>query len=265
MLKLEAFSARHGDALLLHYGTAAKPLVAMIDGGPKGVYRKVIAPRLKELPPAGGVPRIRWANVSHVDEDHITGVIALFQGIKDDAVAPASVDALFHNVPTPGDALGVQPGAIGGGGAPTGDERARLEAELAGLVAPTVAAGVRVESFQQGADLANLARQIHVARNPPGGKRLLTGDTLSSTHVAPLTITVVAPSLARFRKLIEKWRAELGDAGGIIPASTKHELDTSVSNLSSLVLLVPRGPGRSCSQAMPGPITRSRAWRRWVW
>ncbi len=241
MLELEAFSARHGDALLLHYGTKAKPLLAMIDGGPSGVYKRVIASRLAELAPAGKVPRIRWVNVSHVDEDHITGVITLFERIRDDTPPPASVDALFHNVPTAGDALGVQPGAIGGGAAPS--ERDRLERELGLLIAPTAAAGVRVQSFQQGADLANLARdqRVHVARNPPAGKRLLTGDTFPAKHVAPLSITVVAPSLTRFQKLIDEWRKELGPAGGVLPAATKTKLDTRVANLSSLVLLVQQG------------------------
>ena len=238
MLKLEAFSARHGDALLLHYGTAEKPLVAMIDGGPPGVFKRVVAGRLRQLAPEGKIPRLRWVNVSHVDEDHIAGVISLFEGIKNDPVPPASADALFHNVPTPGDALSVQPQS---GGRGLLSERDRLEQELAELIGPTVAAGVRTESFEQGAELANLGREINVPRNPPKGKRLLTGDTISPSIVKPLKVTVVAPSLQHFRDLVRDWRAELGPAGGVITSSTKRSIDTSVTNLSSLVLLVEQG------------------------
>ncbi len=239
MLKLEAFRARHGDALLLHYGTADKPLVAMIDGGPKGVYKKIIASRLRQLGPQGKVPRLRWVNVSHVDEDHIAGVISLFEGIKGDRVPPASVDALFHNVPTPGDVLGVEPTADVGGRRLS--ERDRLEQELAELIEPTASAGVRVESFEQGADLANLAREVNVPRNPNKGKRLLTGDTVPAAVVRPLKVTVVAPSLQHFRDLVGDWRAKLGPTGGVLPASTKRSIDRSVTNLSSLVLLIEQG------------------------
>ena len=49
LFTLEAMDARKGDALLLHFGTIAKPNLIVIDGGPSGVYRKVLKPRLEEL------------------------------------------------------------------------------------------------------------------------------------------------------------------------------------------------------------------------
>lgn len=49
MLVLEALRARYGDALLLHFGTPAEPRLALIDGGPPGVWSDAVKPR----PPGG--------------------------------------------------------------------------------------------------------------------------------------------------------------------------------------------------------------------
>jgi hypothetical protein len=49
MFTLEALEARHGDCLLLHWGEAAAPRLALIDGGPSGVFRASLRPRLEAL------------------------------------------------------------------------------------------------------------------------------------------------------------------------------------------------------------------------
>jgi hypothetical protein len=41
---LEALKAAYGDALLLHFGEAKAPRLAVIDGGPPGVYKSVLKP-----------------------------------------------------------------------------------------------------------------------------------------------------------------------------------------------------------------------------
>src|SRR5215210_1774346 len=44
MLVLEVLRAKFGDSLLLHFGTKAKPLLAVIDGGPPGVWADALQP-----------------------------------------------------------------------------------------------------------------------------------------------------------------------------------------------------------------------------
>ena len=46
---LEAVFAKKGDALLLHYGPWDAPKCVLIDGGPSGVYRQFLKPRLNRL------------------------------------------------------------------------------------------------------------------------------------------------------------------------------------------------------------------------
>src|SRR5688500_37401 len=83
---LEALQARHGDSLILHYGPASKPKFVLIDGGPDTVYEQSLRPRLEELRetwhPGERLP-IQMLMVSHIDDDHIVGVLALTSELVD--------------------------------------------------------------------------------------------------------------------------------------------------------------------------------------
>ena len=52
---LDVRRARKGDCLILHYGTEAKPGLALIDGGPSNVYKPHLKPRLAEIREARGL------------------------------------------------------------------------------------------------------------------------------------------------------------------------------------------------------------------
>jgi hypothetical protein len=46
---LEALQAHDGDCLLLHYGSDAARKLILIDGGPTGIYKSILRPRLDQL------------------------------------------------------------------------------------------------------------------------------------------------------------------------------------------------------------------------
>ena len=46
---LDVRRARKGDCLVLHYGSADDPGLALIDGGPANVYKPFLKPRLDEI------------------------------------------------------------------------------------------------------------------------------------------------------------------------------------------------------------------------
>ena len=78
IFSLEALQAFHGDSLLLHAGTAAEPVLLLIDGGPSGTWETSLQPRLEELRAerAGdGALQIDLAMVSHIDSDHVAGMV----------------------------------------------------------------------------------------------------------------------------------------------------------------------------------------------
>lgn len=70
--------AAHGDALLVHYGSASNPRRILIDGGTPGAY-KAVRDRLQELGGNGGPLRFELLVVTHVDDDHIGGVLSLLE------------------------------------------------------------------------------------------------------------------------------------------------------------------------------------------
>src|SRR4029077_16399366 len=87
IFSLDVRRARKGDCLLLHFGTAAKPGLVMIDGGPKSVYLPHLKPRLLELKKARGLgPQqplpVDLLMVSHVDDDHIQGILDLTRELR---------------------------------------------------------------------------------------------------------------------------------------------------------------------------------------
>jgi beta-lactamase superfamily II metal-dependent hydrolase len=77
IFSLEALQAGAGDCLLLHYGPARAPRFLLIDGGEGGTYARTLKPRLESL----HHPRLELALVSHIDDDHIHGVLDLLNGL----------------------------------------------------------------------------------------------------------------------------------------------------------------------------------------
>ena len=82
IFSLDVRRARKGDCLLLHFGTNDEPGLVMIDGGPSNVYKPHLKPRLLEIKEARGLDRkeplpVDLLMVSHVDDDHIKGILDL--------------------------------------------------------------------------------------------------------------------------------------------------------------------------------------------
>ena len=75
MFQIEMLPAREGDCLWISYGEAAKPRHVLIDGGRKATA-KTVRQKLKALGPGG---RLELLIISHIDRDHIEGVVSLLE------------------------------------------------------------------------------------------------------------------------------------------------------------------------------------------
>src|SRR5688572_12626346 len=98
----EALPARYGDSLFLTFSEPARTLRMLIDAGPSGVYAGSVKPRLeKEKLAAGGELTLDAIMVSHIDEDHILGLLDLFAELQDAEQRqqdwPWDVRWLLHN------------------------------------------------------------------------------------------------------------------------------------------------------------------------
>jgi len=76
MLKVELLPAAHGDAILVQYGAKTSPRQILVDGGPHSTY-PALRERILALPAAKR--RFELVIVSHVDTDHIDGILCLLQ------------------------------------------------------------------------------------------------------------------------------------------------------------------------------------------
>jgi len=91
MFRLEVLPARYGDCLWIEYGQQNAPRRILIDGGAPGVYKRFLKPRLKQLNDEDR--KFELLVVTHVDYDHIRGIIEL---ALDDTVPFEARDVWFN-------------------------------------------------------------------------------------------------------------------------------------------------------------------------
>ncbi|MBB3219566.1 MBL fold metallo-hydrolase [Pseudoduganella umbonata] len=247
IFSLEALDAAEGDALILHYGGSAAPRHLLIDGGPRGTWRRTLGPRLAQIAERLGQRplELRHILVTHLDGDHIGGVLALAESLGAED-CPVQCDrfwlntfdgALLAHLPAPARAAMAAlddqaPAASGDGAHPTGLEAARA-------------------SVRQGQGLLEQLERLQAVVN--GGATSLVADGGPATlplDPAMLDVQLVCPNIAHLRKLSIEWERK----GVKDTAATADYVDTSVFNLSSLVIVVTaRGAdGRKASMLLTG-------------
>ena len=218
---IEVLNASNGDAAIVrHTGIQGDPVIGLVDGGPASTLKGAIGPALTAHGISDQAGGLDWVAVSHIDSDHIGGVLGLVN-------AGYMVDRFYYNTPSPFPGQAAVPAT---GNAAGTDRETRL-----GQMLKAVPPGVQTASYPQGQALLDLVigRGAHLL-NPPHNQRLLTGD---ACEIDRLTLSVVAPSQSRIDALLAKW-AEAVD--GPVPASAE-EIDDSITNLSSLAFLITDG------------------------
>jgi hypothetical protein len=244
-LRLAAFQAAFGDCLMVEARAAGWTRRILIDGGPPGTYQAVLRPALEGIAGAGG--RIDVAVVSHIDNDHISGMLDLFDDLRARQQRPTTpalpaIDRLWHNsfATAVGDA-GLEPAV-----------RAVLH-DATGLAAAMPALGMVLRGVGEGDALRADALALHIGSLPFTDGRLLA-DGGRGTMFDGLAVTVVGPSAAILDRLRTEWlswlaahrgagaRREAGTAAAAGPAQVAAvAADGSVPNLSSIALLVELG------------------------
>ena len=231
---LEVLPANQGDCLLLHYGPSSDPLVAVVDGGPAGVFKRALRPRLDELRAtraAGGTLQLQLVAVSHIDDDHIRGVLDLVRALteeRDDGREPSyEILALWHNSfedVVGGDGPAGIPAAVSALAQTDSLETARLS-EPARLV---------VASIAQGRNLRDAAQVLELDVNRPFDGPVTAPATVDWGD--GLEFVVVGPDQKRLEDLHKAWERDVKRRAPD-EATAAAYLDGSVYNLSSIVVL----------------------------
>ena len=249
---LDVRRARKGDCLILHYGSPDDPGLALIDGGPPNVYQPHLKPRLAEirkmrgLDPDAPLP-VDMLMVSHIDDDHICGVLELTKELveaKDSQQPlPLKIKSVWHN--SFDDIIGNNPKELMasvtssfGAASLSGDvDTEGLDPDAAKVLA-SVDQGFRLRDDSNALKLRinpQLKGQLVLAKAK--AKKVDMGKGMSFTIVGPMNDEVVALQKAH-DDFLKKKKTKKGEAS--LAAFT----DTSVPNLSSLVVLAEVGKKR---------------------
>ncbi len=218
----------------------------MIDGGPPGVFADALRPRLAELRDERGLADteplpIDLAMVSHIDDDHVAGLLQMMQKVKDLEEAhepvPWRIRRFWHNAFD--DLLGNDQVGVGVAGS-------AVSVAALGDLLPGAGSNL-LASVPQGRNLAKLLRALGLDGNPPFGGLVRLRET--PVEIDGLKLTVVAPLDAELEALQTTWdekirpllKKERTPAG---QTEIADFLDDSVFNLASLVVLAEKGAKR---------------------
>lgn len=229
-MKIEIFQSDKGDCLLL---TSEKGATILADGGMKDSFRLHVAPALAKL------AAINLVYVSHIDEDHIAGILELLDNAlawriyeyqskaknpaarKPKVPKPPKIERIWHN------AFGDQLGTLADGSprvtsmvpmlSYVADILGAAESEMDDRDAPQGFHAGLVQSVKQ-------AIQVNY-RISDGqlGIKLNQGQPLLAAHTAPkpirlkdLRIDVLCPTRAELSKLHADWDAWLAKSKAVI-------------------------------------------------
>ena len=242
IFSLDVRRARKGDCLILHYGTKAKPGLVLIDGGPAQVYGPQLKPRLEEIRKArrlaeGEPLTVDLLMVSHIDDDHINGILELTHELADAKAArrplPIKVLNFWHNtfddiIAGNPDELVASIKASFGPASLTGDpDTEGLDPHTAKVLA----------SVGQGLRLRDDARALGLRINSEFGHKLIKTSTRRPKDLpGGLKLTVAGPMEDELLAL-QKEHAAFLEKAKKNNAAVASFTDSSVANLSSIVVL----------------------------
>jgi beta-lactamase superfamily II metal-dependent hydrolase len=243
MLKLHVIQAQYGDCLLLVHGDAGARTYVLVDGGPQHVYDDDLKPILEGIREAGG--RLAAVVVSHVDDDHIRGVLDLFKGVAWDRIRGLgeviAFDELWHNSFSAAMGADVKLGIyrLLGRGVATREAMPRFS---------------RVNrDIEQGDELTRVAEGLGVGVNQRfAPSHILCSDDLTGpVRLGELELRIVGPNRQDLENLKTDWLAWLAEQERAIAAAAPAEAvraaekaDDRVPNLSSIMFLA-RADGKS--------------------
>jgi len=243
MIKLDVLKAKYGDCLLLHAGRDNQVRI-LIDGGPSRTFEESLRPRLKAL--AGEVdgevaPLLDLVLVSHIDADHIEGLIKLLeheQRIRSEGgQSLVRFQDLWHNSFT-----GLVPEALTPipDGSNTSVSAASVINALDAQLDRHLDSAVVMASVGQGNTFTELSRFHRMNQNAGGSENLMRQGMVSQEY-APLKLHVLGPKEKEIRALRKKWvkaMQKIHKENTSVKAQAVQELDTAVANLSSIVVMV---------------------------
>ena len=229
-MKLTVFQSDKGDSLLLESTTGGNPPARMlVDGGMRNSYKAHVRAHLSE------VPELDAVCVSHIDQDHISGVLQLLDDVVEWRVfehqkkqgnpiakqpkfaRPPAIKEIWHN------GFSEQ---VGHNAGPVEEMLATSSkilfgaknslGQLAAMTRQDIVTGTR-EGIQLSRRIAT--QQLNIPLNQPSaGKLMLVRDGQQPIRLGPLRIHLIAPFASDVTKLRKEWNEWLAANEGALQA-----------------------------------------------
>ena len=199
MFNLRIVQANYGDCLILEYGTASARRFCLIDGGPKQNFAENLRAELSLLGTAGH--RLDLLAISHIDTDHIVGIVDLLAEIRDQRTNNqeelVAIDAIWHN----SFARAIDP-------ANEITPRFNALASVSQLSASHAAPAIL--GVPEGNRVRQIAAQLEIAVNSGFPGDLISVENAPGPLVfGNLSLTIAGPTQANLDELHEEWLAWL--------------------------------------------------------
>lgn len=234
IFSLEALQAGTGDCLILHYGNPDAPRFIVIDGGPAGIYNRSLKSRLRQLhdkftAEESDQLKLEMVMVSHIDDDHIHGILDWMEEIGAGEAVPCNIATLWYN--SFDDMLGDTSNAL--------TTRVASLSSDTGISSSTTK--VLAASVGQGRELRAQAAARGILLNggfkgESGGSGLvMVPDSGPPVVTRPggLKLRVLGPNRKHLDDLLKAWKKDV--AAHPDPVVVASFVDKAVPNLSSIV------------------------------
>jgi beta-lactamase superfamily II metal-dependent hydrolase len=235
MLDLHVIQAEHGDCFLAEYRSQGPSRSILIDGGPSQTYANHLKYALHDRVSETG--RLDLIVISHIDNDHISGVVSLLKNLRMDRRRSLSgslrIDRIWHNSLVK--AIGIK-----------SDIASRTldlasKADNAGLLHNLSDAAMR--GFAQGDQVSKLAADVGIQVNAGFREGLLLRENAPTPWpMEDMSIWILGPNRQSLERLQWEWFEWLKEKTA--KPITRERIDTSIPNLSSIMLLLEAGERR---------------------
>lgn len=239
MFNLHVIQAEFGDSMLIEYGSNAHPKYILIDGGPSGIYDNFLRQAILDIV---GTRTLEVAVVTHIDADHIKGVLDLLAELKSQEDNGETrflqiTDFWFNSF------------------ARTIDTTNSLTNRINALFSTAAANGIQMAStaiaingINEGNKVTTLCNILGIAINTPAPQGVIrVGSPNAVLNYGNLVFTIVGPTQENLDELQREWEEWLTERENEMTAGSFDILsmsDKSVPNLSSIAFLV-EGDGRT--------------------
>ena len=226
-MRLTAFQSDKGDCLLLKNDAGTTHI--LVDGGMSVSYNAHVAAAMGKLRTAK--KKIDVVYVSHIDQDHIAGVLKMFD---DEAAWRVHLFQKAHNnpnskppkVPRPPEVLELWHNGfhdqVPMNGKPIADQLSATAPVLAGSKVPAI----RAEALRQSELAQSIGEAIEVSRrispkqlniplNPRSdGKLMMLRQNQPPIEIGGLTFTIIGPTNGHLKMLRQEWNKWLESTDG---------------------------------------------------